>query len=323
MKSSDSEKGSQTAMAKAEAAVKRTNSASATGAKAAIGAFNAILERPEVKQQVIDACSRHVKPERMMALVRTIVSRNPRIAECTPLSVIGCLIDCTQLGLEPIPQLNHVYLIPYRNWKTKTVELQLQLGYQGMIALALRSGKYAFVSAEVVYENDTFDMMLGSQEHITHTFDLRARDRGEVIGAWAKAVHADGKTQIKPVTLKDIEKARSMSKDWSQWDRDGRDPKKLPVWEEHFDAMARKTAIRRLFPVINLPVEIQSVVQADAAIDEGRATSFREVLGYKRMVGSDRPLFDMPELQAPQDSAGVLEPPEYVDPVTGEVKKNA
>jgi recombination protein RecT len=294
----------QTPMEKAIATATKANMSTAASGKAAISAFNALLDNPRVQGQVASACSRHVKPERMIALVRTIVSRNPRIAECTPLSVVGCLIDCTQLGLEPLPQLGHVYLVPYRNWKTKTVELQLQLGYQGMIAMALRTGRYSSISAEVVRENDHFKMLLGSEEHLEHTYSLKG-DRGEVIGAWAKAVHADGKVQIKPVTLDDIHKARALSKDWARWDSEGRDQKKLPVWEEHFDAMCRKTAVRRLFPFISLPSETQAAVQVDEAVEHGRASGYSDAITD---FGSNAPpLFEAAEVV------------EHVDPETGEV----
>jgi len=281
----------QTAMEKAQQAVKRNRGQ--TGTKAAIASFNAVLERPEMQRQITDACSRYVRPERMMALVRTIVSRNPRIAQCSPLSVIGAMLDCSQLGLEPIPQLDHVYLVPYWNKHTGTHELQVQLGYKGMIALILRTGRYAYIGAETVHENDSFEMELGSNQHIRHTFDL-AEDRGPIIGGWAKVVNANGLTHVRPITKADIEKARSLSLEWSQWDSKGRPSSgKQPVWEEHFDSMVRKTAVRRLFPFINLPIETQAVLQTDESIDHGRGGEYRDAIGWRNR---GQPLFDMPSV---------------------------
>lgn len=66
-------------------------------------------------------------PERLMRIVLTSSQHNPALAECTPQSVIGAVVNCATLGLEP-NLLGHAYLIPYRNKKQDVQSVSFKLG---------------------------------------------------------------------------------------------------------------------------------------------------------------------------------------------------
>ena len=80
-----------------------------------------------------------ITPERFTRMVMTAISSNPKLAECTPASFCGAMMQAAQLGLEPNTPLGQAYLIPYRNHGK--LECQYQTGYKGLITLAYRSGQ--------------------------------------------------------------------------------------------------------------------------------------------------------------------------------------
>ena len=45
---------------------------------------------------------KHMTPERLMRIVLTSSQHNPALAECTPQSVIGAVVNCATLGLSLI-----------------------------------------------------------------------------------------------------------------------------------------------------------------------------------------------------------------------------
>lgn len=61
-------------------------------------------------------------PERFSRIVFTALTANPKLAECTPESFCGAMMQAAQLGLEPNTPLGQAYLIPYGK------QCQFQLG---------------------------------------------------------------------------------------------------------------------------------------------------------------------------------------------------
>ncbi|EKF2878464.1 recombinase RecT, partial [Escherichia coli] len=80
------------------------------------------------------------------------------------------IVQCSQLGLEPGSALGHAYLLPFgnKNEKSGKKNVQLIIGYRGMIDLARRSGQIASLSARVVREGDEFNFEFGLDEKLIH-----------------------------------------------------------------------------------------------------------------------------------------------------------
>ena len=91
---------------------------------------------PEIKKALPNV----ITPERFTRMALTAVSVNPKLAECTPRSFMGALMNAAQLGLEPNTPLGQAYLIPFKN--KGVMEVQFQIGYKGLIDLAYRSGEF-------------------------------------------------------------------------------------------------------------------------------------------------------------------------------------
>ena len=122
--------------------------------------------------------------------------------ECTPESVIGAIMRAAQLNLEPDNVLGRAYLVPYG------AECTLIIGYKGMIELARRSGQVKDFYANVVYENEPFEIEYGTDRHIKHS-PLPPEDRGvKKIGAYSICALVNGVKSSHWLWTSEIEEIR-------------------------------------------------------------------------------------------------------------------
>jgi recombination protein RecT len=106
--------------------------------------------------------------DRLARIATTAARQNPKLAECTPLSLAGALLTAATLGLEPNTPEQLCYLLPYRDRKTGNMEAQLQIGYQGLVSLFYRHPLAELIYAEAVYPEDGFAWGRGTSPFIEH-----------------------------------------------------------------------------------------------------------------------------------------------------------
>jgi recombination protein RecT len=194
-----------------------------------------------------------VSPERFLHICLSEFSKTPDLMNCTQESLLGALMTVAQLGLEVGGGLGQAYLLPYRNKRQGVTECQLIIGYKGWIELAARSN--IKIEALDVHENDEFDFSFGTDCFLKHKWKL-GRDRGEVIGYYAKAKFADGDERFLVMDLADIEKRKVRSQV-----RSDRGP-----WATDPEAMSKKSVIRAMIPQLPLSSEFGQALEADDAI---------------------------------------------------------
>ena len=204
------------------------------------------------KAQIARALPKHLNPNRMARIALTEVRKNPELSMCCPLSFLGSIIQCAQLGLEPGNALGHVYLIPFWNKKKGLREVQVIPGYRGLIDLARRSGQIISISARTVHEYDHFEYEYGLDERLVHK--PNSDERGDLIGAYAVAKLRDGGQQFEYMSRREIDKIKKDSN---------------PVWKDHYEEMARKTLVRRLFKYLPVSIEIASMLEISDKEDSG------------------------------------------------------
>ena len=71
-----------------------------------------------------------------------------KLAECDPKKLMLCAMNATALNLPLNKNLGYAYIIPYKGIPS------FQIGYKGLIQLALRSGQYKFLNACEVREGE-------------------------------------------------------------------------------------------------------------------------------------------------------------------------
>ena len=111
------------------------------------------------------------------------------------------------------------------------------------------------VSAEIVYKNDKFSRELGMDRNMVHL--PSDGDRGEIIGAQASYELTNGGKDFVYLTKDEIEKFRNRSK-----------AKNNGPWVTDYEAMAKKTALRRLANLMPLSAEVMTQVMADESVTE-------------------------------------------------------
>lgn len=225
-----------------------------------------ILASSNVMAQIKLALPRHMTAERMARIATTELRRIPKLQQCDPLSFIGAVIQCAQLGLEPGNALGHVYILPFDKrkkvngqWITEKVEAQVIIGYRGMIDLARRSGQIVSLDSQAVYDGDTFECELGLDARLRHIPDWDNPNRVDPLKlrfVYAVAKLKDGGTQFAVMSRAEIEaiRARSKSKDDGPWVTD-------------FVPMALKTVVRRLFKYLPVSVEMARAITLDEKAD--------------------------------------------------------
>lgn len=217
-----------------------------------------LLTEPKIKAQMALALPKHMTADRLARIALTEVRKNPALAGCDQTSFLGAIMQCAQLGLEPGGALGHAYLLPFENRKKGITEVQFIVGYRGMIDLARRSGQILSIEARAVYQADKFHVALGLNPDLQHEPDWEAADRGPLRFVYAVAKLKDGGTQFEVMSRAEIERVRSKSK-----------AGQYGPWVDHFEEMAKKTAIRRLFKYLPVSIELATAVGLDEQAEIG------------------------------------------------------
>jgi recombination protein RecT len=184
----------------------------------------------------------------------TAVSQMPTLKDAEPRSVIASAMVAATLDLPVNPTLGQAYIVAYRD-NTGTSIAQFQIGYKGIIQLALRSGQYRRmnagpVNAEVFAGYD----MVGEPSLDWSKFDPTAEVGGyfcafELLNGFTKVVYWS-KVQVE-------NHARRFSKAFSKGF-------KSSPWFSDFDGMGTKTVVKNALTKWGvLSVEMQKAVVHD------------------------------------------------------------
>lgn len=203
------------------------------------------------RAQIELALPKFMNTDRLIRTALTSFSTTPALLDCTPRSLLGAVIQCAQLGLEP-GIIGMAYLVPFRNKKANTVEVQFIPGYRGLLALARRSGEISTIQAHCVYAEDAFQRRYGLDPKLDHIPSDKA-DRGDITHVYAIARLKDGGVQFETMTRAEVDKHR---------DRYSRAAKEGP-WITEYPEMAKKTVLRRLCKLLPASVELQTAVALD------------------------------------------------------------
>ncbi len=213
-----------------------------------------VSQLESMRTEIARALPRHITADRMARIVLTALRTNRELMQSDRMSFVACVMQASQLGLEVNSPLGLAYLIPRK--KNGRVYTTLQLGYQGMLELARRSGQIASIDADVVYDSDHFVYRKGDDPKIEH--EPRGEDDPrKIVFAYAIARLKDGGIQRTVLTRKKIEKARSAAASSSG------------PWSTHYDEMAKKTAIRALYKLLPKSAEMAIAAAVDEAPELG------------------------------------------------------
>lgn len=203
--------------------------------------------------RIASVVGNNMSPDRLYQMCVSAINKTPKLAECTPQSVLSCFMTCSALGLEPsnVDGLGRAYVLPFYNGKTHQTEATFIMGYRGMIDLARRSGQLVDISARAVHEGDEFSYSYGLNEDLHH---VPCAKPGELTHVYMVAHFKDGGHYFLVLNRNEIEQAKSRSK-----------AANFGPWKTDYEAMAKKTAIRRAAPYLPLTVQANTAIVSDEA----------------------------------------------------------
>lgn len=180
------------------------------------------------RNEIAKAIPRGLDPVRFVRVAMTTIGNSPKLLACTPASLMSCMLQATQWGLELDPVLGQAYLVPYKDRCT------LIIGYRGLLEMARRHESIESITARLVYEGDELRVEYGLHPILKHVPDMTA-SRGQIIGAYC-VWRLKGATEPEFVYMRrdEIEAIRKRSRA----SNDG-------PWITDYDMMALKTVLRR------------------------------------------------------------------------------
>lgn len=201
---------------------------------------------------------------RAVGIVCAAASRNPRLAECTPISILRVLQQGAELGLEVAGGLQEFHPVPYWNSTLRCFEAQGIPGFQGLTKLVMQTGTVARVTCEPVYKGDSFDYQLGDGPFLRHKPDLAQlgedRPDAEILAFYAVAFFKDGSTQFEVMGRGAMDKlmARALER------KKGQSP-----WHTDYSEMGRKTVLRRLCKRLPKTAALARALDLQASAEKG------------------------------------------------------
>ena len=249
-----------------------------------------------MEKQIAKALPKVLTPERFTRMVLTALSKDNKLASCTPNSFLGAMMQAAQLGLEPNTPLGQAYLIPFKN--KGVMEVQFQIGYKGLIDLVYRSKEVTDIQAQCVYENDEFEYELGLNPVLKHKPALK--NRGEVILYYAVFHTKSGGYGFEVMSKEDIiNHAKKTSQSFGS---------SYSPWNKYFDEMAKKTVLKRVLKYAPIASDFAMAINSDETIKSN--------ISANMVDEEDETMLDItPE----SENEEVQEDEKVVDKETGEI----
>lgn len=260
--------------------------------------LNEMLADPRTKRAIMETAPKHLTPDRLLRVITNAMRKTPKLAQCTPMSLLGALITCSTLGLEPNTPLGHAYLIPFDKrgknpdtgrWEVLGTDVNLIIGYQGLIDLTRRTGNLVAIHADVVYEGDDFSFEYGSNQHLRHV-PRGMREGRKSLYAYAHAKLSDGEA-FEVLPYSEVLSIRDRTEAYQSAMRAKADTKtrsdywKDTPWIKYEHEMACKTLVRRLAKWLPKSVEFANALAVDDMGD--RASIDFEAIAHDPQMAGD------------------------------------
>lgn len=212
----------------------------------------------EMESQFALAMPKGLEAAQLVRDALTCLKQTPKLAECTPQSVLGSLMTCAQLGLRP-GVLGHAWVLPYWDGKSRTNVAQLIVGYKGYVELAYRSDKVTSIIGRTVYEGDTFDVEYGLDDKLVHK-PAMSGERAKPIAHYAIVKLANGGRSFWVMTEDEMQ---AWKRKYAPKNKAGNI---VGPWNSDYEAMARKTCLLRLSAWMPKSTELAYAIEVDNGV---------------------------------------------------------
>ena len=208
-----------------------------------------------------------------------LITSDKKLMQCNPNLLMAEAVKAASLKLPLNKQLGYAYLLPFGTTPT------LVIGFRGYLQLAMRTGQYRNINADIVYEGE-----LEHKDKLTGAISLDGEKKSEtVVGYFAHFETINGFTKTLYMSLEEMANyaltfspsyKNSKEKPSAQqlMDQAQKQAQNGPDngvgWWANFNAMAIKTVLRRLLSKYGyLSIEMQTALSSD---EQPTAESIRD-----------------------------------------------
>lgn len=274
-----------------------------------------MLNAPSVMEQFNNALAKSAPT--FVASVIDLYNGDTNLQQCEPKAVVMEALKAAVLKLPINKALGYAFIIPFNNsvkddkgnWVKKMVPT-FQMGYKGYIQLAMRTGQYRTINADVVYEGE-----LRRANKLTGEIAFDGEKKSDkVVGYFCYFELLNGFSKTLYMTVEQMaEHAKRYSKGLKKETTVESliNLSNLPVapdsktvgWMGNFHGMAVKTVIRNLLGKYGyLSVEMQQAIVNDT---EGDTAENRDSLVHEN---GNSQVFDATDVQYEEVSTGTATP---------------
>lgn len=250
------------------------------------------LALPAYKDRFTEVLNKRA-PQFMAAI--TAVSQMPSLRDAEPRSVIAAAMVSATLDLPVNPTLGQSHIVAYRDQSGQSIA-QFQIGFKGLIQLALRSGQYRRMNANAV----NGEVFAGYDMVGEPKLDWTKYDPTKEIGGYFCAFElVNGFTKVVYWSKAQVEAhAKRFSKAYQKGF-------KSSPWFTDFDSMATKTVIKNALTKWGmLSVEMQKAVVHDQGAQSDVDAEVKFVDGSDSTVENEQmPGDPAPDRPAPKPRA--------------------
>ena len=200
--------------------------------------LNSLLDGEKMRKRFDELLGKRT-PQFLSSLV-SMINDNQALQDAfyqSPMSVIKSALQAATYDLPIDPALGYAYIVPFRNKGKATATFVI--GYKGMTQLCLRTGAYKCVPDAVdVREGELVSYNRLTGEAVFNWIeDEDEREKLPVVGYAGYFCLKNGAEKTIYMSRKQIEAHERKNRKGEYMGKG---------WKEDFDAMARKTVIRRL-----------------------------------------------------------------------------
>lgn len=248
-----------------------------------------LMNSGAVVKKMNDVLGSEKKASSFISSVISVSQNNKLLRKAEPMSILSSAMVAATLDLPVVPTLGMAYLVPYKG------VCSFQIGYKGILELAMRSGEFRNIIDEVVYDGQLVKKNKFTGEYVFDEDSIKLDDKGEAkpIGVMARFDLINGYSKTIYWSLEEIE---AHAKRFSQAYRSGYDS----PWKSDFWQMAKKTVLKSL---LNKYAPKSVAMQTALKFDQSKVNLNSNDIGELNVDAFDAEYVDNPEEVVDEEKA--------------------
>lgn len=248
-----------------------------------------LMNSGAVVKKMNDVLGSEKKASSFISSVISVSQNNKLLRNAEPMSILSSAMVAATLDLTVVPTLGMAYLVPYKG------VCSFQIGYKGILELAMRSGEFRNIIDEVVYDGQLVKKNKFTGEYVFDEDSIKLDDKGQAkpIGVMARFDLINGYSKTIYWSLEEIE---AHAKRFSQAYRSGYDS----PWKSDFWQMAKKTVLKSL---LNKYAPKSVAMQTALKFDQSKVNLNSNDIGELNVDAFDAEYVDNPEEVVDEEKA--------------------